>query len=55
MEPTARSEALGCDCSLARVVGSNRAGEYGCLPVVNVVSCAGRDLCDGSIPRPEKS
>jgi hypothetical protein len=46
----ARSKAWVCGCSLAGISVSNPTGGMGVLPVVNVVCCTGRGLCDGPIP-----
>jgi hypothetical protein len=54
---TARSKAYVCGRLVAGVAGSNPAeGIDVCLLCLCVVlSCAGRDLCDGPITRPEES
>jgi hypothetical protein len=46
-----RSKAWVCGLSLAGIAVSNTAGEYGCVFVVCVVFCTGRDLCVGLITR----
>ena len=51
----ARSKAWVCGRSLAGIVGSNPTGAHGCLSVVIVVCCTGREVCDGLITRPEES
>ena len=51
---TARSKTWICGQSLARIVGSNPAGDW---MSVSCVCCvlSGRRLCDGLIARPEES
>jgi len=51
----ARSKAWVCGRSLSEIVGSNPTHGHGCLSVVSVVCCAGRDLCDELTTRPDKS
>jgi hypothetical protein len=46
----ARSKALFCGLSLAGIQSSNPTGGMDVLPVVSVVCCTGRGLCDGPIP-----
>ena len=52
---SARSKAWVCGRSLVGVVGSNRAGENGCLSLVSVVCCTGNGPCDGTFHQPDES